>query len=129
MPAWTRWNGCGKKPRRAGSDLLLAAVALLLAASCSYDGRRLCYPSLASVERPFLTVGEVRGEASAYSAEVAIGQALLEMDRRAGELEADDVGDVRVNVDTSLGLLRLIGLPTCKAEVRGTAVRYSRKLE
>jgi len=128
MPAWTRWNACGSRPRRAAFDLLLVGLALV-SAGCSYQDRRLSYPSLASVERPFLPLGEVRGAASAYSAEVAVGQALREMDDQARALEADDIGDVRVSVDTTLGLLRLVGIPTCHAEVHGMAVRYGKKLE
>jgi hypothetical protein len=100
-----------------------------LLTGCSYDGARLSYPSLGSLERPFLPIAEVRGAASAFSAEVAIGEALLEMDEHARALQADDVGDVRVSVDTSLGLLRVIGIPACHAEVRGTAVRYGKKVE
>jgi hypothetical protein len=109
-------------------DLLLMGLALV-AAGCSYQDRRLSYPSLAALERPFLRLGEVRGAASAYSAEVAVGQALLQMDDQARALEADDIGDVRVSVDTTLGLLRLVGIPTCHAEVHGMAVRYGKKLE
>src|SRR5262245_60840807 len=94
MPAWTRWNACGSRPRRAVSDRWLVGLALALIAStlgCAYEDRRVSYPSLASLERPFLPVGEVRGAASAYSAEVAIGKALLQMDEHARELQADDV--------------------------------------